>query len=282
MRIEVNGVRLFLDIEGQKLVPDGPVMREKPTLILLHGGPGMDGAYWRPEFSTLADVAQVIYLDQRGCGRSDRGPQDGWTLAQWGDDVRAFCDALEIQSPIVCGSSFGGEVAMSYATRHPDHPSKLILLSCNARLNVDRIAEAFRRLGGDEIADIARSFWSDFNIERGMAYMERCIPLYFRSPPDPDHDARSIVNGDLTLDYLKNGGEAQRADFREALARIECPTLVMGGEDDPVVPIEDMAELASLIPPHLVKYEPIPNCGHGPFFDAPDRTIEAIRNFIAA
>lgn len=282
MRGEVNGVRLFFDIEGAKFVPDGPIMRERPTLILLHGGPGMDGAYWRPEFSSLADIAQVIYLDQRGCGRSDHGPQDAWTFTQWGDDVRAFCDALEIQRPIVCGSSFGGEVAMSYATRHPDHPAKLILLSCSARLNVDRISEAFRRLGGDEVAEIARTFWSDFNIERGMSYMERCIPLYFRSPPDPNHDARSIVNGDLTLHYLKNGGEAQRADFREALSRIQCPTLIMGGEDDPVVPIEDMAEIASMIPPQLVRYEPVANCGHGPFFDAPDRTIKAIRAFISA
>lgn len=41
MRIEVNGIRLFFDVEGAKLVPDGPVMREKPTLILLHGGPGL-------------------------------------------------------------------------------------------------------------------------------------------------------------------------------------------------------------------------------------------------
>ena len=45
-------------------------------------------------------------------------------LAQWGDDVRAFCDALGIADPVVLGASFGGMVAMSYATRHPDHPVK--------------------------------------------------------------------------------------------------------------------------------------------------------------
>jgi hypothetical protein len=40
MRVTVNGVRLFFDVEGARLVPDGPSMREKPTLLLLHGGQG--------------------------------------------------------------------------------------------------------------------------------------------------------------------------------------------------------------------------------------------------
>jgi hypothetical protein len=42
MRVEVNGARIFFDVEGAKLVPDGPPMREKPTLILVHGGFGAD------------------------------------------------------------------------------------------------------------------------------------------------------------------------------------------------------------------------------------------------
>src|SRR5262245_27928118 len=194
MRIQVNGVRLFFDVEGAKFVPNGPRMRGKPTLLLLHGGPGMDGSYWRPWFSALADVAQVIYLDQRACGRSDRGSKELWTLAQWGDDVRSFCEALEIERPVVCGSSFGGEVAMSYATRHPDHPGKLILLSCSARLNVERIAELFRRLGGDDVAQIAARFWTEFDITRAADYVQRCIPLYYRKPMDPDHERRAVTS----------------------------------------------------------------------------------------
>jgi pimeloyl-ACP methyl ester carboxylesterase len=48
MHVSVNGVRLFFDVEGTKLVPDGPVMREKPTLLMLHGGPGSDHSIHRP------------------------------------------------------------------------------------------------------------------------------------------------------------------------------------------------------------------------------------------
>ena len=151
MRIEVNGVRLFFDVEGAKLVPDGPLMRERPTLLLLHGGPGFDHSSFKPEFSRYADIAQVIYIDHRGNGRSDRAPESAWTLAQWGDDVFAFCEALEIDKPIVMGQSFGGFVAMSYATRHPEHPGKLILSSTGAAMHRyrERSVALFEAKGGN-------------------------------------------------------------------------------------------------------------------------------------
>ena len=76
MWVQVNGVRLFFDVEGAGLVPDGPRMREKPTVVLLHGGPGFDHSIYKPAFSSLADVAQVVFLDHRGNGRSEAGPQE--------------------------------------------------------------------------------------------------------------------------------------------------------------------------------------------------------------
>src|SRR3979411_1342536 len=106
MQVSVNGVKLFFDVEGAKLVPDGPVMREKPTLLLLHGGPGFDHSIYKPAYSALADMAQIGYLDQRDNGRSEEGPREAWHRAQWGDDVAAFCEALGIFRPIVLGASF--------------------------------------------------------------------------------------------------------------------------------------------------------------------------------
>ena len=127
MFVRVNGVRLFVDFENAGLVPDGDCMREKPALLLLHGGPGFDHSSLRPLFAGLSDVAQVVYYDHRGNGRSDDGDQSDWTLAQWGDDVKGLCDALGIAKPIVLGMSWGGYVAQAYATRHPEHPGKLVL-----------------------------------------------------------------------------------------------------------------------------------------------------------
>src|SRR5215813_2301487 len=96
MFVRVNGERLYFDVEGAGLVPDGPAMRAKPTLILLHGGPGFDHSLFKPAFSVLADIAQIVYFDHRGNGRSSRNDPERWTLAQWGDDVKGLCDALGI------------------------------------------------------------------------------------------------------------------------------------------------------------------------------------------
>ena len=70
MRITVNDTELYFDVEGPALVPDGPTMRERPTMLVLHGGPGFDHAYFKPALSALADTAQVVYLDLRCQGRS--------------------------------------------------------------------------------------------------------------------------------------------------------------------------------------------------------------------
>ena len=63
MRVETNGIGLWFDVDGPALVPDGPEMRERPTVVLLHGGPGsFDHSYFKPDFARLAASAQVVYL----------------------------------------------------------------------------------------------------------------------------------------------------------------------------------------------------------------------------
>src|SRR5271155_2951590 len=133
MRIQIDDVKLFFDVEGSNLRPEGPTMRQVPTLLLLHGGPGFDHSGFKPAFTEMATVAQVVYLDLRGNGRSDAGPANKWSLEQWFGDFRPFCEALSIEDPIVMGHSLGGIVTMVYAMRHPDHPSKLVLSSTSTQ-----------------------------------------------------------------------------------------------------------------------------------------------------
>src|SRR3954463_7479404 len=186
MQVLVNGVRLFFDVEGPSLVPDGPTMRHKPTLLMLHGGPGADHSIYRPDYSPLSDIAQVIYLDHRGNGRSDDGPRERWTLAQWGDDVRAFCDALGIVDPIVLGASFGGMVALAYATRHPAHPAKLILVSTEAKggSHLERRIALFERFGGPEVGALARRRFLDGENDPATIadWLRLAFPHYTRTP----------------------------------------------------------------------------------------------------
>src|SRR5436189_4302405 len=119
MRVDLGDcTRLFFDVAGSGLAPTPEAMVPKPTLVVLHGGPGFDHSSFRPYFDRFADTHQVVYLDHRGQGRSDdRREDNGWDLDTWADDVVGFCDALEIGNPIVLGNSFGGFVEMLYAAR---------------------------------------------------------------------------------------------------------------------------------------------------------------------
>lgn len=286
MHVSVNGVRLFFDVEGAMLVPDGPVMRQRPTLLLLHGGPGFDHSIYRPAYSALAEVAQVIFLDHRGNGRSEAGPSDGWNLAQWGDDVRAFCDALGVVDPIVLGVSFGGMVALSYATRHPEHPSKLILISTEAKGGSyrERRVELFERFGGTEVGAAARRRFLELDGHPDQAslqdWLKLALPLYTRVPRDPNVAQRAISRPEVLHWFTRPGGESLRFDLFPDLHRIRCPTLILGGEDDPVHPIESQADIAAALPAHLVQFERFANCRHAVVPDAPERAMAVMREFI--
>jgi pimeloyl-ACP methyl ester carboxylesterase len=280
MRVQVDDIKLFFDVEGAKLVPEGRTMREKPTLLLLHGGPGLDHSTFKPRFSALADVAQIVYLDHRGNGRSDRGPVDKWNLAQWGDDVRAFCDAVGIERPIVLGHSFGGSVAMAYATRHPEHPAKLILTSTSAEQRLERVLAAFERLGGAEAREAARLYWDNPGPDTLHEFMRVAVPINQHSPRDPDAQARTVLNLDLMFHFA--AGEKRRFNLLPALSRIHCPTLVLAGEDDPSTPIEGAEDIVAAIPPPWARLERFPHCGHGVFRDAPERALSLIREFVVS
>lgn len=279
MQVLVNGVRLYVDIEGAGLVPDGPRMRAKPTLVLLHGGPGMDHSLFKPAFSQLADIAQIVYVDHRGNGRSEAGDPAHWHLAQWGDDVRSLCDALGIDKPIVYGVSFGGFVAQAYATRHPDHPGKLVLASTAAHIDWPRMFDAFERLGGPTARALAEQRWLRPDETSRRAYRQLCYPLYYRRP---DSDAlglgRAVINDAVNQHFA--AGEFPRMDFRAALAGVRCPTLVMAGEQDPMTPPAFSETLVAHLPSQWGRFERFDDCGHGIVNDQPERHFALLREFI--
>lgn len=277
MRVRVGDVRLFFDMEGPSLVVEGPAMRERPTLLLLSGGPGFDHTVFKPAYSRLAEVAQVIYLDFRGHGRSDRGDPARWTVDVWAKDLREFCGKLGMSHPIVLGWSFGGMVAMKYATTYPEHPSKLILQSTRSRLDTEGLVRAFEERGGAKAARVARAYWSRGGPETLAEYGVSCAPLYGPSPTDPDEVARMTVNVEL----LTNPGAVMRdVDLRPELAKVKCPTLVIAGDADPWGSVDAAADIVAALPKHLVRYEQFIGAGHHIHHDDPDRLFELLREFL--
>jgi len=279
MFITVNGARLFFDTVGPKLAVDGERMLERPTLLVMHGGPGFDHSTLRPYFDRFADTHQVVYLDHRGNGRSGGGPET-WTLAQWGDDVKAFCDALGIEKPVVYGNSFGGMVAMAYAARHPAHPGKLILSSTAARLRLDITYRLMGERGGAAARAIAERAWTVGDDASLAEYIKVCIPFYNPRPNPAEAAARKRAI--LRLDVMKHFllGEMRSMDGRAGLSAIACPVLILAGGYDPITPPDCAREIAAQLPQaELVVIE---EAGHGVHRDEPERAEAVLRRFLSA
>ncbi|MGQ0834027.1 MAG: alpha/beta fold hydrolase [Gammaproteobacteria bacterium] len=276
----MNGVRLFFDVSGPLVVPDGDVTRERRSIILLHGGPGMDHTVFKPAFDALARHAQVIYVDHRGCGRSDVGSASTWRIEQWAEDVAALVAHLGIHRPIVLGTSFGGFVAQRTVAKHPTTFGGLVLMSTTAREAVDSLCEAMGHLGGSAARDTARAFFSDAAapgvIER---YFEACLRYYTCGRLDTSAITRVRMNRDVIMHFFARGSEFYGLDLRADLAGISVPTLIVHGRNDPVFPPGCAEEMFAQLRCREKRLVYLENCSHLSEQDAPDEILDAIIDF---
>ena len=276
MRVKVDGARIFFEVIGRKLEPDGPAMRERPTMLILHGGPGFDHSVMATTLAPLADVAQLVLLDHRGQGRSDGDDPAQWNLDRWVPDIPAFCDALELERPIILGQSFGGVVALAVGARFPDLPSKLIVSSSLAKFRPDRAFPMFERLGGREVREVAERHFRELTDESHEEFMRVCLPVYNPTPIPPDVIARVKLKPEVGNHFFRNEGFT--VDLFPELGNIRCPTLVLGGELDPITPVADSEDIAAAIP--HARLEIFEGAGHGVFRDQPEKAVAMIREFI--
>jgi len=283
MRVSVNGVRLYFDVEGCGLAVRDAGMAAKPTLVLLHGGPGADHSLFKPEFSSMAGDAQVVYLDQRGSGRSDRGDPDTWTWDQWADDVAGFCRVLGIQAPVLVGTSGGGRVAVACAVRHPDLIGGLVLDSTLFGPGfLDDSLEVFGRRGGPEAREAAARFiGGDTSPDAAAAWVRHALPLY-GSTSDGDIAARAgrvRVNPEV-LRRFRRGECGPLEVTADDIGKVACPVLILAGEDDPAAPVAAVRRAVSSTRHPAVGLHVFAGVGHGVFRQAPSQAFAVLRRFL--
>ncbi len=276
MHVAIDGARLWFDVEGPSLVPDGDGMRERPTVILVHGGPGTyDHTYFKPWFGRLATVAQVVFLDLRDHGRSAWGDAAAWSFTRAADDLPAFCDALGIVRPVVLGHSMGGFVVLAYGARHPGHAGGLILVSTLARYDHHRLVDGFRQAAGDDVAELADRDYSGDEVT--AAQWARVFAAFGPHVPDGEALARRRRNtavGQHGMDLMR------RLDLLDQLERITSPTLVIAGDLDPVTPVSAAQEIVDGLRPGVGRLEIVEGAGHFPWLDRPDRFGAVVERFI--
>jgi proline iminopeptidase len=267
MRVEVDGVRLFIDVDGAKLRGDGWDLRERPTVLIVHTGPGNDHSPYRDHIGPLlAEEMQVVYLDLRGFGRSDLGEPADWNTERWSADLKAITELLEIERPVLLGAGWGGYTAIRYAQRWPEALSKLVLVNPAARVVTPRIVARFDELGGASAGEAAYNFFEHPSEESVARYMREC----FHVTVGADNTETLLLNQTWTWSVAVAwvGGEARSMDLRPGLGEITAPTLIAAGTDDPQYPVASIEEVVEGIPHATVRwYE---GARHSIFRDRPE------------
>src|SRR5919199_67551 len=98
-------------------------------LLVFHGGPGLDHRSFGDYLDGLADEYRLILVDQRSNGRSDRAPEETWTLEQMAADVSALARVLDLERYAVLGHSYGAFVVLQHAVDFPGDAAQTIVSS---------------------------------------------------------------------------------------------------------------------------------------------------------
>lgn len=267
MNLAVDGTRLWFDVDGLELVPDGTTMSRRPTVLAIHGGPaGYDHSYLKPHLGRLTALAQVVYVDLPGHGRSARCDPAAWSLERCADDLRRLCDQLGIVRPVVFGHSMGGFVALQLALRHPGSVGGLLLQATAARHDPQGIVEEFRARFGPDLAEVAELvFTTTDEVPRAMAL--RCLRAFGPRVPSEEVLARVVANADLRTVLP----QLARFDVVDRLDRVRVPTLVTVGELDPVTPVAAARQIVDHLPHGAGQLAVFDGAGHFPWLDAPER-----------
>jgi proline iminopeptidase len=282
MRARVRDTEIFFDVEGASLAPDGPRMVERPVAFLLHGGPGGDHTGFKPAFSPLAERMQIIYVDHRGQGRSARGPKETYTLDNNVDDLEALRQYLGLEKVVVIGVSYGGMVALTYASRYPDSVSHLVaIVTSPSHRFLARAKEILTERGTDAQKAMGDILWAGaFESEEQLRdYYEIMGPLYsLKFNADEARIRRQ--RGILSVDAINEGfgGFLRDYDITDDLPKITAPTLVVAGRHDWICPPDLSEEIARSIPNADLRI--FENSSHSVAADEHDALMDVIKGFI--
>jgi proline iminopeptidase len=283
MKAKLRGTEIYFDIAGMQLAPAGDNFEERPVVFLLHGGPGGDHLGYKRHSLALQEVAQLVFIDHRGCGRSKKTKQSDYTLENNIEDIEALRKHLGLKKICVMGGSYGGIVAQGYAIRYPKNVEKLIL-SCTVpsyRAMTEAKEYLKQHVNGKQLA-VCEHLWNGTfkNHKHVMQYFKLMDPVYSLAARKKK---KKVFNRPHTIwshEALNQGfgGFLRRFDFVPKLKKIKCPTLILAGQDDWICRPSQSKIIAQHIPHSQLKI--FKNCGHAIGVDAPDRYLKAIKQFL--
>jgi pimeloyl-ACP methyl ester carboxylesterase len=260
-KVPVNGLNVYYEVRGEG------------DPLLLVAGFGCDHTIWAKVASALASRYRVIAFDNRGTGQT-AGPVAAAGIRQMADDAAGLLDALGTGPAHVAGHSMGGLIAQELALAHPERVRSLLLLSTCARL--------------DERGKAITASWGELPRQVDAATATRLIlPWMYTSAFYAKPGAVDEVIAQVVANPFPPSAEAIDAQSRaiiasdnlDRLGAIGCPTRVLVGEGDILLPVAFSEEVARGI--RGAELVVLRQTGHGLLIESPRAVAAAMMDFLA-
>ncbi|MBP3039936.1 alpha/beta fold hydrolase [Bacillaceae bacterium Marseille-Q3522] len=282
MFASIRGTKLYFDIEGSSYRIEGKKVINKPVCFLLHGGPGGNHTVYKPYLTPLTKYVQLVYIDNRGSGLSQKGDPSTYTLENNVEDIEALRKYLGLEKMILLGQSYGGMVAMSYAKKYQENLKGLLLLTTSPSHEfLDKAKKYIRNNGTEDQKKMAGLLWEGTftSTEQLNEYYKVMTPLYSYTYQEGKEKERPEFAGQRSYEALNEGfGRFLREyDVRPELENVKTPALVIGGRHDWITAVEESEYIAKKLPDsEFVLFE---NSSHSIIKDEYDKFIAVVSDF---
>lgn len=276
-----GGTRIHYALHGDAEDPSKIGPEPRKNAVVLVQGLGLSSRFWFdvPNRLTEGDEAGrrlVITLDNRGTGRSGR-PRSRypfliptWSLAEMADDVVAVLDDVNVQNALIVGISMGGMIAQHIALRHPSRVRGLVLLATSPGLFANALPEpvALYRLlslpfgGKSASSNLAKLLLPESKWSRAREI--------FRDWPMAMQEDRTSPST-----FVAHLLAASSHYVAPKLSSIRCPTIVVAGDSDTLIPKRNAESLARRIPG--AELEVLHDTGHALFAEDRDLILRLVR-----
>jgi proline iminopeptidase len=248
-------------------------------VIVLHGGPGLDHSGFRPYLDPLGDEFRLLYVDERGQGRSERVDPTTLSLDVFARDVDLLAEALGLERFALLGHSFGAIIATKHAIEIGTADAYVISGGGDASTALQADVGASLEGMGEAAGPIAASWEQEKTVatEDELKELLRVqMPFHFAGDPPPGYGLDTIGTPDV-LRHFANIGYGD-FDYAPDLDRVSKPTLVIVGEQDrTTTPRAARALHEGIVDSRLVV---LPGVGHMSFVETPEPYIEAVGAFL--
>ena len=272
-------------------------------LVIVHGGPGASHDYFLPYLLPLARHNKLIFIDERGSGRSQKlDDPSGYTVENMLEDVETVRQALGLGKISLLGHSYGGALAQAYALKYQANLSHLILGSTwssskamnevfvRMKQNMSpELRERINKLEAEGLFGHGRDYEKNRYTNDYMiaAWGEGYFPYVYQNRPDPNYDP--IDNGKISWDLYREmwgehgefiiDGNLKSVEYTDRLATIKVPTLILVGDHDECDPSLSQAMHEKITGSKIVVF---PKAGHMTFVDDTGMFIKTVDEFLHA